>query len=319
MKRLYIIELLRFIAASAIGCIHINNIFFYNSSEFHFLESGIDLFFVISGFVMMLSAENNPNQFFLKRVIRIIPTYYFFTICVFLISLTIPNLLNNTSPNIVHLIKSFFFIPFNKNGIGHFPVLYLGWTLNYEMYFYLLFSLALLLNRKKSDFIVTGLLSSIYLILRNTSLPFIVYSQNIVFNFVLGIFIYRVFYSKNYIRAFFILMIPIFTLSINNDFNGRFYNHGILSAIIVLFSLYLFSKVKFPKLVSILGGYSYAFYLIHPFIFIAFKKLANPYVSNQFLLFLSIFSFFSASLISYYFWKLVEIPVTKYLRTKYIT
>ena len=45
--------------------------------------------------------------------------------------------LNNTTADLEHLIKSLFFIPFNKNGAGHYPILFLGWTLNFEIIFYL--------------------------------------------------------------------------------------------------------------------------------------------------------------------------------------
>ena len=131
----YSIELLRFLAATAVVFVHIPIVKFGNI--------GVDIFFAISGFVMMLSTESSSKNFFLKRIIRVAPTYYIFTLGVFFSALIAPSVLNNTTADFSQLVQSFLFVPFDKNGVGHYPILFLGWTLNYEMYFYLLFALAL--------------------------------------------------------------------------------------------------------------------------------------------------------------------------------
>ena len=115
------------------------------------------------------------------------------------------------------------------------------------------------------------------------------------------------------------MLIPIFTLLINNDFDGRFYKYGISSALLLFFSLNLFYKKKLSSFFSVLGGYSYVMYLIHPYIFIALKKLTIYYPSNLTLIFLTIFSLFFVNLASYYLWKFVENPFTNYLRLKIIS
>ena len=101
------IEILRFIAVFAVVFYHIPNI--------GFGSFGVDLFFVISGFVMLLSTEQNSDNFFLKRLTRILPTYFIFTIVIFFIAFNFPELVNNTTADFNHLIKSTFFLPFNKN------------------------------------------------------------------------------------------------------------------------------------------------------------------------------------------------------------
>ena len=90
--------------------------------------------------------KNNEKFFLLKRIFRIVPLYWILTLGVFALAIFVPDVLNNTTANIVHLIKSLFFIPFDKNGTGHFPILFLGWTLNFEVIFYFLFSLVSLQN-----------------------------------------------------------------------------------------------------------------------------------------------------------------------------
>lgn len=113
-----ILELLRFIAAMSVVFVHTPTL-----GIGHF---GVDAFFIISGFVMMLSTKKSGKNFFLKRVIRIIPTYYFFTLIIFLVAVLNPAVLSNTSANYFELLKSLLFIPFDKNNTGHYPILFLG-------------------------------------------------------------------------------------------------------------------------------------------------------------------------------------------------
>ena len=96
--------------------------------------------------------------FFIKRLIRIVPLYWIVTIAIFLISIFLPQYLNNTSNNYLHLIKSLLFIPFDKNGTGHFPVHFLGWSLNFEIIFYLLFAISLSFAKNFRSTIVSALI-----------------------------------------------------------------------------------------------------------------------------------------------------------------
>lgn len=54
-----------------------------------------------------------------------------------------PSLLNATTPNLQNLVRSLFLIPYKRGDGGVFPMLFLGWTLEYEMFFYLVFGVAL--------------------------------------------------------------------------------------------------------------------------------------------------------------------------------
>ncbi len=66
-QKIEIIEFMRFIAASAVVCVHLPIV---GSGEW-----GVDLFFVISGFVMMSSTATGTEKFYVKRLIRILPIY----------------------------------------------------------------------------------------------------------------------------------------------------------------------------------------------------------------------------------------------------
>ena len=198
-NKIDIIEFSRFVAAMLVMCVHI--------PVFGFGAFGVDIFFIISGFVMMHSTERTSSNFFKKRLIRILPNYYIFTLGVFILALKFPHLLNNTTADLNHLLKSLFFIPFNKNETGHFPILFLGWTLNLEMLFYSIFALSLMINKKYRGFISSYILLTIFLISAYiNSFPLKAYNDFIIFEFILGMIIYLIIFKKNYIESFLMLL-----------------------------------------------------------------------------------------------------------------
>lgn len=114
-------------------------------------EYGVDIFFVISGMVMWVTTAGRampPAEFLRRRVERIAPLYWLVTAVVAFVALAAPALLHSTHFDAAHLLASLLFFPWpNPVDGSHTPVLVPGWTLNYEMFFYLLFALALLLPR----------------------------------------------------------------------------------------------------------------------------------------------------------------------------
>jgi exopolysaccharide production protein ExoZ len=152
------IQILRAVAALAIVVLHVG---FYlapltdpaNSlPDFSVGDAGIDLFFVISGFVMVYASEhlfaqpNGPLIFFTHRLIRIVPLYWIVTTLYLAISLTVPDFLKNYPAAVV--AASYFFVPVPRPDGTMQPIVGLGWTLNYEMLFYLIFALAVCAPRR---------------------------------------------------------------------------------------------------------------------------------------------------------------------------
>jgi exopolysaccharide production protein ExoZ len=114
---------------------------------------GVDLFFVISGFVMVYTTSRKPvtpAAFFINRIIRIVPLYWALTFLVYAMVIVAPSLFQATSSDPVELLKSLFFVAFEKSNGQVQPTLFLGWTLNYEMLFYALFAAGLTIRSVKA-------------------------------------------------------------------------------------------------------------------------------------------------------------------------
>ena len=109
---------------------------------------GVDLFFVISGFIIFYAthgAKLTPAEFLRRRVERIVPLYFFVIFAVTILAMTLPAAFGTPdwyTPR--HILKSLAFIAFTD---GEMPVVYVGWSLEYEMYFYLTVALLMALTR----------------------------------------------------------------------------------------------------------------------------------------------------------------------------
>ncbi|MEQ1637974.1 MAG: acyltransferase [Methylococcales bacterium] len=120
---------------------------------------GVDVFFIISGFIMYYSLTLKPRTaqaFLLARIRRIVPVYWVYTG----LAIMAANLVKDQVEYVWtyrSLIQSLLFIPHqNPTGIGEFPLLTVGWTLNFEMFFYSVLTLNLQLFRRYA-FIVTAM------------------------------------------------------------------------------------------------------------------------------------------------------------------
>jgi exopolysaccharide production protein ExoZ len=118
--------------------------------------AGVDVFFVISGFVMVhasrgLFARPGASGVFLaRRVARIVPLYWGTTTLYLAVALAVPSLLNSALLEPWPVLASYLFIPFARPDGAVQPIYSLGWTLNYEMFFYALFALAVALPLRRA-------------------------------------------------------------------------------------------------------------------------------------------------------------------------
>jgi exopolysaccharide production protein ExoZ len=109
-------------------------------------QSGVDLFFVISGFIMVYvtaKAGSSALHFFRMRIVRIVPLYWLYTFATAALILAVPQLFKTSAFTVPHLVQSLFFIPHWSPSGSVSPMILLGWTLNYEMFFYAIFAIAM--------------------------------------------------------------------------------------------------------------------------------------------------------------------------------
>lgn len=126
----------------------------YFHTEFVFWGSkpfgsfGVDIFFILSGFVMAQICETRPEQFFRRRLFRIVPLYWSLTVLTFACAPVLPHLLQGANASIEGLLKSLFFILYGGGSGLVVPLLAIGWTLNSEMFFYAVIALSLVVTRR---------------------------------------------------------------------------------------------------------------------------------------------------------------------------
>lgn len=262
--------------------------------------AGVDIFFVISGFIMVYASEElfgrkgASAEFLARRVARIVPLYWMFTglyILFLLVGLAGTTKEFSGWPNIA---ASFAFWPAYATGhAAPMPVLELGWTLNYEMFFYVVFAGFVVLRRNQAVVAVATLLGSLVLagaILQPTAAAPFFWTRPIVLEFILGMGIalllrHGVVLSGPVRGAFLVAGVAILIAdpvdsshqAINwttpND-AWRVIGWGLPAAMIVCAAVLGRQMQPSPlsKLGVQLGDASYALYLSHPFVIVGIRK-----------------------------------------------
>ncbi|OYX02122.1 MAG: hypothetical protein B7Z14_04335 [Bosea sp. 32-68-6] len=154
---------------------------------------GVDIFFVISGFIMYVAAidlDARPLNFLMRRAVRIVPLYWAITAVIVAAASVVPSMLASTSLEANHVLASLLFLPWpNPAYPGLWPVLIPGWTLNYEMYFYIAVAIGLLAPRRfrilLTSAIVIGVLVAVQVSQPTTAVAF--YGNDIVLEFLFGL------------------------------------------------------------------------------------------------------------------------------------
>jgi peptidoglycan/LPS O-acetylase OafA/YrhL len=297
---------------------------------------GVDLFFVISGFTMSYVGHMSPGQFILRRCIRILPLYWIGTLGAFLIAWIAPTLLQSASASIPHLLHSLVFAPY-PNKLGNLqPTLALGWTLNYEMYFYLLFAAGLALTLRFAPVVAAALLVVNVIAIRLAGVhdkTILFYADPIVYEFCLGIIVFYLVEGSSAIkpvsaRSTAARLGLIFgaaiaaTALVLQELLGRGDRTlwaGVPAAFLVLAVVLLEKQhgiAATNSLVLLLGDSSYALYLIHPYIlFGAIRLFLDPSKMGAPELGLAIIGLMSgAALAAIAVHVVVERPILAYLR-----
>ena len=285
------------------------------------LAFGVDIFFVISGFVIYYSfcaTKKTFYDFLFDRAIRIVPMYWISTLIFSLILLINHSLYPISAVNIYTFIQSILFIPVKNLQGSYLPIHSVGWTLNFEVVFYVLFSISIVIARKW-----TGLLTSFFVVclfVISGYVPNLIFYHNeIMFEFALGMLIafLRLTYVReirlNKIYIYFILFACLFVMYFG-DIPNRFIFWGIPSFIMVLTLVFFDNQFKVSPFMMLLGASSYSLYLLHRIVislmFWAFGM--SPYTEL-----LIISSVLLSVIISLYSFKYIERNLTEKLKGRY--
>jgi exopolysaccharide production protein ExoZ len=241
---------------------------------------GVDIFFVISGFVMIYSSQrlfalsSGWKIFAEHRIVRIVPLYWLLTtLKVLILALTVGFVLH-AKLSVVTAICSYLFLPSRNLDGKLWPLMSVGWTLNLEMLFYFFFTLSLFLRKNVYQFVGVALtLLAIGAYFRQPNWPPVsFYLDTIVLEFYLGMLIAKACINGVYLpkkRACFLLGLGfVLLLALPTDWNvPKILLSGLPAGMIIwsAASLETLSK-SIPRFALYLGEASYAIYLIHPFV-----------------------------------------------------
>lgn len=261
---------------------------------FHIGGAGVDLFFIISGYIMCHTTESKPDirliDFLKARFFRIIPLYWILTTLALIIFLITPEKVNS-SGGTTSIINSYTLFPTNEKYL-----IQNGWTLSYEFYFYILFSTGLIIKSKARYFAPIFLISLfVALGILATEKEFILkfFTNPLLLEFVFGIICYYIFkYIKiGSVTGIFTILISIFMMVCVNIFSPdlhRVIKYGLPA---LLFFAGMSSMEKFFiknnknfvfKIMQGIGNSSYSLYLFHPFSLAIFSSLLVKLTLNKF-------------------------------------
>jgi exopolysaccharide production protein ExoZ len=164
--------------------------------DFIYFAGGVDIFFVISGFIMYHIAQNEfgtPGasfRFIVRRLLRVVAPYWICTTAMIIASIVFSHHVTHSELNLPHILASYFFMPFKNSYGAIYPVLMLGWTLNFEMLFYVIFAVALNFKKPAGPLVIAAFISLLGFsgVFFNLQIgPFAFWCNPIVFEFLMGV------------------------------------------------------------------------------------------------------------------------------------
>jgi exopolysaccharide production protein ExoZ len=323
---------------------------FYNhlafDGLFSFGHSGVDYFFVLSGFIMYfihsgdIGIRERAWSFAAKRICRIYPIYWIITGALIFLYILLPGLSKDGSNlSIFYIIKSLLLLPIDSSfpALNHLPLLGVAWSLVFEMFFYFLFFILIL---KRSAGMALLFFWGVAITLRITtdlipmdtvfSLHFFLHYHNL--EFIYGVLI-GIFVKKFLNKSHKILLLPgiliFFGAGAIELFSGGYFStvsvgmfYGLSSGLLILgcCSLERFSKFTTPNFLVELGAASYSIYLTH----VPMLSLLNRGVQH-----FSLTSFINPNIVflmivatcmvaGWLFYKVFDLPIQKYLKRRWI-
>ena len=274
------IQILRIVACFAVFICHFGQRLHIRTISINLYELtqlgqyGVELFFVISGYLACFSLNNGKSviEFYKKRIVRILPLYYF---CIIYYFITETFIFKDVPADPLHL--GWLRYIFCLNGIvpseGYFwSNIGITWTIPVFMMFYLL--APVIIKLAKSTFVssVMTLFSFIVAYVVNNYLNGWMSSLIYLPCFMLGVLIYNA--KKENLRFYTAIGLQLFVLILKycdwSHYASKIIENtwlwgisAIFASIILISDELIFKKQKAIKTIEVLDEHSYTLYLIH--------------------------------------------------------
>jgi peptidoglycan/LPS O-acetylase OafA/YrhL len=249
--------------------------------------AGVDVFFVISGFIMVYTSRTLFGRqgawrvFMARRIARIVPLYWAATTAYLVAMWVVPGFLNSDRQGWWPIAASYLFIPYTPIEGPVQPVFSLGWTLNYEMLFYILFASVLLWRRQAALRLMLTVLVVLVIVgsVNDLSQPFSFWTRPIILEFgfgaalgwlrLRGVVLPTVLRYLLAVAGLVLLWANGIGLYLTED-GMRPLAWGIPAAMMVAAAVFEPDEPRprslTTRLAAAVGDVSYALYLVHPFV-----------------------------------------------------
>jgi exopolysaccharide production protein ExoZ len=258
-------------------------------------QSGVDLFFVISGFVMVtvtkgrFARDGEMARFLWGRLTRIYPTYWFYFFLTFAIFLIKPNWVNSTQGHRFQFISSFLLLPGDQ-----LPLVMVAWSLIHELWFYLLFAVFLRFHERLllpslllwgAIVTVVNLLFTVTGFSAGARIVFHPYSLEFIIGALVAVYLSRARTSKFSARIAILIITCVLSVGLPAIyvFNLLQPERTLRMSVIIgmlygslVFSVVMLEKLNtfvLPKFLHFIGDISYTVYLSHILVLSAIGRL----------------------------------------------
>lgn len=258
--------------------------------------AGVDIFFVISGFIMWVIGSRRsptPATFLLRRAERIVPLYWLVTLALAGTWLVAPRLFPHLQPTPRHVVLSLLFVPHADPSGLIAPLVEPGWTLTYEVFFYIVFAATLAAPSRWRLAVLTGALASLTAlgaVIGSTNPIMQTYTHPLLLEFLAGVWIGQA-WSRGVGLPWWTCMLMLASgvvalgaadLALLDVERWRTVLWGGPAVLIVGGALGLERLGRWPhwRIPKLLGDASYSIYLVHGLAIAAALRIAPAVLGN---------------------------------------
>lgn len=241
---------------------------------------------------MAITRDSSPWAFLKRRVIRVVPLYWLMTTVILVKAAIVylhPGLAHgppHAELTLPYIASSYLFIPF-QNSVGQvLPILVVGWTLSFEMFFYACIAMAIAL-RKNATRLLTPIFAAFVLIGMFVKSPAIMtLASPLLLEFIAGLWLGEIVKSGRRINKNAAIAAGIIGIVVRLSIplpspNLRPFTWGLAAFLVVFSAIVLERNLRLPEWTQKIGNSSYSLYLSHVPIFSVCYRILNHGAFNS--------------------------------------